>query len=86
LVFEVPQEPHFTQFDETTSHQRRVHLGELLELQAHGWVRRVPQGSQQCDYWEITDQGREVIPGTPGKPRRSAQRPGHEEGDASSSG
>jgi hypothetical protein len=85
-VFEVPQESYFTQFDETTKRQRRVQLDELVEMQDFGWVRRVPQGTHQCDYWELTDQGREVVPGTPIKPRRRAQRSGHQERDASSSG
>ena len=66
LVWEVPQESYFAQFEEASGHQSRVPLKVLLEMQEHGWIRRVPQGPQRCDYWEITDEGREAIPGTAG--------------------
>ena len=52
--------------EEASGHQNRVPLKVLLEMQEHGWIRRVPQGPQRCDYWEITDQGREAIPGSAG--------------------
>ena len=63
LVWEVPQESYFAQFEEASGHQSRIPLKVLLEMGDHGWIRRVPQGPQRCDYWEITDQGREAIPG-----------------------
>src|ERR1017187_3066150 len=63
---EVPQESYFAQFGEASGHQSRVPLKVLLEMQEHGWIRRAPQGPQKCDYWEITDQGREAIPGSAG--------------------
>ncbi len=66
LVWEVPQESYFAQFEEASGHQSRVPLKVLLEMQEHGWIRRVSQGPQKCDYWEITDEGRETIPGTAG--------------------
>jgi hypothetical protein len=67
LVWEVPQESYFAQFEEASGHQSRVPLKVLLEMQESGWIRRVPQGPQRCEYWEITDRGRDAIPGTVGK-------------------
>ena len=67
LVWEVPQESYFAQFEEASGHQSRIPLKVLQEMEDLGWIRRVPQGPQRCDYWEITDEGREAIPGTAGK-------------------
>jgi hypothetical protein len=61
LVWEAPQESYFVRFEEASGDQNRVPLKVLLEMQEHAWIRRVPQGPQRCDYWEITDQGRETI-------------------------
>ena len=69
LVWEVPQESYFAQFEEARGQQRRVLLKDLLEMQEYGWIQRVPQGPQRCDYWEITNQGREAIPAAAGKLR-----------------
>jgi len=61
LVWEVPQESYFVQFEEASGRQNRVPLKVLLEMGEHGWIRCVPQGPQRCDYWEITDAGRDAI-------------------------
>ena len=47
----VTQESYFAQFEETSGHQSRIPLKVLLEMQERGWIRRVPQGPQRCDYW-----------------------------------
>ena len=74
LVWEVPQESYFNQFNEASGHQSRVPLRDLIAMQERGWIRRVPQGSQRCDYWEITHQGREAIAGVSGQSARSQAR------------
>ena len=62
-MFEVPQQSYFTQFQERSGGQRRISLVELTEIEHLGWARRVSPGAQQCDHWEITDLGREVLLG-----------------------
>jgi hypothetical protein len=62
-VFEVPQKSYFTQFDESTSRQRRISLKDLTGIEEHGWAWRVSTGAQECDHWEITDLGREALLG-----------------------
>jgi len=69
-VFEVPQESYYTQFTESSGRQRRVLLGELVEMQERGWIRRVAPGSGRCDHWEISDAGQEAILGGKGIARR----------------
>ena len=61
LIWEVPDESYFTQYNEGAGSSRRLRMVELLEMQESGWIRRVSEGSNRLDHWELTDEGREVI-------------------------
>jgi hypothetical protein len=61
LIWEVPDESYFTQYNEGAGRSRRLRMVELLEMQESGWIRRICEGSNRRDHWELTDEGREVI-------------------------
>ena len=73
LIWEVPEESYYTQYNEGAGGSRLLRLGELLEMQEGGWIRRVSQGPQRLDHWEITDEGREVIAPAANKRGRTKQ-------------
>ncbi len=63
LVWEVPGQPYFTQFNERTGKQARVRLEILEEMEQAGWIRRCRQSvaAHKLDFWDITNQGREAV-------------------------
>ena len=83
LLWEVADEKYFTQFEERTGRQLRVHLPALQPLESAHLIyfRRHPAGEHRLDFWEITEQGRAALaenlltrnksaPGAPGKKKR----------------
>jgi len=76
LIWEVPEESFFTQFNEATGRARRLRLDELSQMQESGWIHRVSQGPNRLDHWEITDEGRRVGVPTPrkrGRPKKQRE-------------
>ena len=61
LIWEVPDKSYFTQFNEATGRNGRLQLDELLQMQESGWIRRVSEGANRLDHWEITEEGRNVV-------------------------
>jgi hypothetical protein len=61
LIWEVPDKSYFTQFNEATGRDGRLRLDELLQMQESGWIRRVSQGPNRLDHWEITAEGQDVL-------------------------
>jgi hypothetical protein len=63
LLWEVPGQPYFTQFNERTGKQTRVRLEILDQMEEAGWIRRQRQSlaAHKLDFWEITNQGREAL-------------------------
>ena len=65
LLWEVPGEKYFTQFNERTDRQIHVHPPVLEPLELAHLVRRhrQPESAHKLDSWEITDQGRAALAG-----------------------
>jgi predicted transcriptional regulator len=63
LLWEVPGQPYFTQFNERTGKQVRVRLETLEQMEQMGLIRRQRQtrSAHKLDFWEITAQGRELV-------------------------
>jgi len=63
LLWEVPGQPYFTQFNERTGKQARVRIDALEQLEQLGFIRRhrQSQSAHKLDFWEITPQGRELV-------------------------
>ncbi len=59
LLWEVPAQPYFTQYNERTGRQNRVHNDVLVEMERFGWIQRVSQdpSAHKLDFWEITREG-----------------------------
>jgi hypothetical protein len=66
LLWEVPGEGYFTQFNERTERQIHVHPPVLEPLESAHLVRlhRQPETEHKLDCWQITDQGRAALAGT----------------------
>jgi hypothetical protein len=62
LIWEVPDKLYFKQFNAATGRDGRLRLDELLQMQESGWIRRVSQGPNRLDHWEITAKGQDVLP------------------------
>jgi len=63
LLWEVPGQPYFTQFNERTGKQARVHIDTLAQMEQMGLIRRHRQSesAHRLDFWEITAEGRETV-------------------------
>jgi len=63
LVWEVPGQQVFTQFDERTGKPVNIGLPTLEAMAAAGWIVRVSHSPerQKLDFWEITPAGRAQI-------------------------
>jgi hypothetical protein len=63
LLWEIPGQPYFTQFNERTGKQTRVRIDTLEQLEQLGLIRRQRQSlaAHKLDFWEITAQGREAL-------------------------
>ncbi len=63
LLWEVPGQPYFTQFNERTGKQVRVRVEALEQMEQMGLIRRQRQtrSAHKLDFWEITAQGRELV-------------------------
>jgi DNA-binding HxlR family transcriptional regulator len=63
LLWEVPGQPYFTQFNERTGKQIRVRVDVLEQMEELGLIRRnrQSQSAHKLDFWEITSQGREAL-------------------------
>lgn len=63
FLWEVAGEKYFTQFNEKTSRQLRVHLPALQPLVSANLIhlQRRPEAEHRLDYWDISEQGREVL-------------------------
>ena len=63
LLWEVPGQPYFTQFNERTGKQMRVRVDILEQMEQRGLIRRQRQSesAHKLDFWEITAQGREAL-------------------------
>src|ERR1039457_1650480 len=63
LLWEIPGQPYFTQFNERTGKQSRVRVDTLEQMEQLGLIRRYRQSlaAHKLDFWEITAQGREVL-------------------------
>ncbi len=63
LLWEIPGQPYFTQFNERTGKQSRVHVDTLEQMEELGLIRRYRQSlsAHKLDFWEITAQGREAL-------------------------
>lgn len=76
LLWEIPGQPYFTQFNERTGKQTRVHVDTLEQMEELGLIRRHRQSlsAHKLDFWEITAQGREALTVTDRK-TASSDRP-----------
>ena len=63
LLWEIPGQPYFTQFNERTGKQTRVHIDVLEQMEQLGLIRRYRQSlsAHKLDFWEITNEGREAV-------------------------
>jgi|SRR5579871_598764 len=63
LLWEVPGQPYFTQFNERTGKQIRVRVETLEQMEELGLIRRnrQSQSAHKLDFWEITALGRETL-------------------------
>jgi hypothetical protein len=63
LLWEVPGQPYFTQFNERNGKQMRVRVDTLEQLEQMGLIRRQRQtrSAHKLDFWEITAPGRELV-------------------------
>jgi hypothetical protein len=63
LLWEIPGQPYFTQFNERTGKQTRVRIDTLEQMEQLGLIRRCRQSlaAHKLDFWEITPQGREAL-------------------------
>jgi len=63
LLWEIPGQPYFTQFNERTGKQSRVRVDTLEQMEELGLIRRHRQSlsAHKLDFWEITAQGREAL-------------------------
>ena len=63
LLWEIPGQPYFTQFNERTGKQTRVRVDTLEQMEQLGLIRRhrQSQAAHKLDFWEITAQGREAL-------------------------
>jgi DNA-binding HxlR family transcriptional regulator len=63
LLWEVPGQLYFTQYNERTGKQARVRVDTLEQLEQQGLIRRQrqSQSAHKLDFFEITPQGREVV-------------------------
>ena len=63
LLWEVPGQPYFTQFNERTGKQVRARVEILEKLEQQGLIRRhrQSQSAHQLDFYEITPHGRELV-------------------------
>jgi len=63
LLWEIPGQPYFTQFNERTGKQSRVRVDTLDQMEQLGLIRRQRQSlsAHKLDFWEITPQGREAL-------------------------
>ncbi len=63
LLWEVPTEPYFTQFNERTGKQTRVHQDVLEDMEESGWIQRTSQdvSAHKLDFFEITPDGRLLL-------------------------
>jgi hypothetical protein len=63
LLWEIPGQPYFTQFNERTGKQTRVRIDTLEQLEQLGLIRRYRQSlaAHKLDFWEITSLGREAV-------------------------
>jgi hypothetical protein len=63
LLWEIPGQPYFTQFNERTGKQTRVRVDILDQMEQLGLIRRHRQSlsAHKLDFWEITPQGREAL-------------------------
>lgn len=71
LIWEVADKAYFTQFNDATARDGRLRLDELLQMQESGWIRRVSEGADRLDHWEITEEGHHLVPSA-GIKRRGA--------------
>ena len=62
LLWEVPGQPYFTQYNERTGKHARVHLSVLEAMEEAGWIRRVSEepSAHKLDFWQVTPEGRHV--------------------------
>lgn len=63
LLWEIPGQPYFTQFNERTGKQSRVRVDTLEQMEQLGLIRRCRQSlsAHKLDFWEITSQGRDAL-------------------------
>ena len=63
LLWEIPGQPYFTQFNERTGKQTRVRVDTLEQMEELGLIRRHRQSlsAHRLDFWEITVQGRDAL-------------------------
>ena len=76
FLWEVAGEKYFTQFEEKTGRQLRVHPPALQPLESADLIvrRRQPEAARRLDYWEITEQGRAMIAESLLPPKKTVQR------------
>jgi hypothetical protein len=62
LIWELADQPYCTLYNEKTGRDQRIRLQGVREMEAFGWIHRVPNPSpNRLDSWEITDKGRAVL-------------------------
>jgi hypothetical protein len=73
LLWEVAGEKYFTQFNEKTDRQLRVHPPALQPLESASLIhlRHHPAADHKLDFWDITDQGRAALAESAPLPRKS---------------
>jgi hypothetical protein len=72
LLWELPGQSYFTQFNERTGKQVRVRVSALEQMAQMGLIRRQTGSAQHLDFWEITAEGLEVLYGSDAMARKAA--------------
>ena len=64
---------HYTVYNEKHGRDQRVRAALVTSLAEHGWIRKRPNPqADRLDSWEITPEGRALLP-TPKRRRRTSE-------------
>ena len=74
-LWEIADDPdHYTVYNEKRGGDQRVRATTVKSLEQHGWIRKRPNPqADRLDSWEITAEGRALLPAPRG--RRRAEEP-----------
>ena len=78
LLWEVPGQEYFTQYNERTGRQTRVHIRILEEIANLDLICLEKQDAHQLNYWTITQAGRKLIADLQPRHKRPELNPGRQ--------